>query len=45
MNYFKHDDSVFYLTDGDMKLFDLDNKWLNDRIVMCFFTMNESLIL
>ena len=36
MNYFKHDDSVSFLTYADIKLFDSKTQWLNDRIDMCF---------
>ena len=36
MNCFKHDDSVFFLTYGVIKLFDLKTQWLNGRIIMCF---------
>ena len=37
MNCFKHDDSVSFLTYGDIKLFDSKTQWLNDRIIMCFY--------
>ena len=36
MNYFNHDDSVYVLTYGDMILFNSDNIWLKNRIVICF---------
>ena len=36
MNCFKHDDSVCFLTYGNIKLFDKKKQWLNDRIVVCF---------
>ena len=36
MNYFNHDDSVYILTYGDMILFNSDNIWLKNRIVICF---------
>ena len=41
MNSFKHYVDVLFLTYHDMKLFDSDNIWLNDRIVICFFTIAE----
>ena len=41
MNCFKHDYSVCFFTYTDMKLFDLDKQWLNDRFVIYFFTMDE----
>ena len=36
MNCFKHDNSFSFLTYGDIKSFDSETQWLNDRIVMCF---------
>ena len=36
MNCFKHDDSVSFLTYGDIKFFDSKIQWLNDRIIMYF---------
>ena len=36
MNYFKHHDSVSFLTYSDMNPFYSNNVWFNDKIVMCF---------
>ena len=36
MNCIKHNDSISFLTYADMKLFDSDNIWSNDKVFMCF---------